>query len=241
VGVHALAWKPDNGIGLPVNGVVTRGLRYLLTVAPDHLQYPSERRCGAGGKCAAEMRRVGRQYGRTDALQSTATGPVLLPLQQNSANTLNFTTSAPSQHLKFTYNAECVLAANLPGVLLATSINVLGVASSDPDNLCNAIDSTGKTWAGAARQFVLTVPAAGTHTATVYGQLGSGLGTWLSFAPSPDANLSSLTIVMPTVSATHRENVSRLKDFRRIATRYDKLARNFLASVVLAAAIIWWT
>jgi transposase len=32
----------------------------------------------------------------------------------------------------------------------------------------------------------------------------------------------------------------RLKDFRRIATRYDKLARNFLAAVVLAAAITWW-
>jgi transposase len=34
---------------------------------------------------------------------------------------------------------------------------------------------------------------------------------------------------------------SRLKDWRRIATRYDKLARNFLAAVQLAAAIIWWT
>ena len=33
---------------------------------------------------------------------------------------------------------------------------------------------------------------------------------------------------------------SRLKDFRRIATRYDKLARNFLASVCLVAAIVWW-
>ena len=33
----------------------------------------------------------------------------------------------------------------------------------------------------------------------------------------------------------------RLKDFRRIATRYDKLARNFLAGVLLAAALIWWT
>jgi len=29
---------------------------------------------------------------------------------------------------------------------------------------------------------------------------------------------------------------NRLKDFRRIATRYDKLARNYLASVCLAAA-----
>lgn len=33
---------------------------------------------------------------------------------------------------------------------------------------------------------------------------------------------------------------NRLKDFRRIATRYDRLARNYLASVCLAAALIWW-
>lgn len=32
----------------------------------------------------------------------------------------------------------------------------------------------------------------------------------------------------------------RLKDWRRIATRYDKLARNFLASAQIAAAFIWW-
>jgi transposase len=32
----------------------------------------------------------------------------------------------------------------------------------------------------------------------------------------------------------------RLKDFRRIATRYDRLARNFLASICIVAAIVWW-
>ena len=32
----------------------------------------------------------------------------------------------------------------------------------------------------------------------------------------------------------------RLKDWRRIATLYDKLARNFLAGVLIAAAIIYW-
>ena len=32
----------------------------------------------------------------------------------------------------------------------------------------------------------------------------------------------------------------RLKDFRRVATRYDKLARNFLSAVQLAAAIAFW-
>ena len=32
----------------------------------------------------------------------------------------------------------------------------------------------------------------------------------------------------------------RLKDFRRIATRYDKLARNFMAGVQIAALIAYW-
>ncbi len=32
---------------------------------------------------------------------------------------------------------------------------------------------------------------------------------------------------------------NRLKDFRRIATRYDRLARNYLASVCLAAPLLW--
>ena len=32
---------------------------------------------------------------------------------------------------------------------------------------------------------------------------------------------------------------ARLKQFRAIATRYDKTARNFLAAVHLAASIIW--
>jgi len=33
---------------------------------------------------------------------------------------------------------------------------------------------------------------------------------------------------------------NRLKDFRRVATRYDRLARNYLASVCLAAVLVWW-
>ena len=32
----------------------------------------------------------------------------------------------------------------------------------------------------------------------------------------------------------------RLKDWRRIATRYDKLATNFTAAVLIAAIITWW-
>lgn len=32
----------------------------------------------------------------------------------------------------------------------------------------------------------------------------------------------------------------RLKDFRRIATRYDKLAANFLSAACLAAIVAFW-
>ncbi len=32
----------------------------------------------------------------------------------------------------------------------------------------------------------------------------------------------------------------RLKDFRRIATRYDKRADTFLAGIFIAAIIAWW-
>lgn len=32
----------------------------------------------------------------------------------------------------------------------------------------------------------------------------------------------------------------RLKDFRRIATRYDRLATNFLAAVCLVATLAYW-
>lgn len=34
--------------------------------------------------------------------------------------------------------------------------------------------------------------------------------------------------------------ICRLKDFRRVATRYDKLAANFASAVALAAAVALW-
>jgi transposase len=32
----------------------------------------------------------------------------------------------------------------------------------------------------------------------------------------------------------------RLKDFRRIATRFDRKIKNFLAAICIAASVIWW-
>jgi transposase len=52
--------------------------------------------------------------------------------------------------------------------------------------------------------------------------------------------------LIPYDARTYRERnliermFGRLKDFRRVATRHDKLARNFLATALLAALIIWW-
>ncbi len=32
----------------------------------------------------------------------------------------------------------------------------------------------------------------------------------------------------------------RLKDWRRIATRFDRNVKNFFAAIALAATVIWW-
>ena len=32
----------------------------------------------------------------------------------------------------------------------------------------------------------------------------------------------------------------RLKDWRRIATRFDRNVKNFMGAVALAATVIWW-
>jgi hypothetical protein len=117
---------------------------------------------------------------REDAFQSAATDTSLveLPLKQNGAKVLNFSTGAPNERLKITYNAECVAVQGEAGNRnLLTRIDVAGFSSS-VDILCNSVDTTGETWAGAARQLVVTIPAAGSHTAKVLGALNLGLGTW---------------------------------------------------------------
>jgi hypothetical protein len=54
------------------------------------------------------------------------------------------------------------------------------------------------------------------------------------------SSLSASASVSTSCVGAFEAAFNRLKDFRRIATRYDKLARNYLASVCLAAALVWW-
>ena len=49
---------------------------------------------------------------------------------------------------------------------------------------------------------------------------------------------------IPYDTIAYRDRVERmwcrLKDFRRVATRYDKLARNYLAGAFIAATCAYW-
>lgn len=58
-------------------------------------------------------------------------------------------------------------------------------------------------------------------------------------------NNPSRTVKHPVDAALYKERhlveccFSRLKQFRRVATRYEKTARNYLAMVTTAAIILW--
>ncbi|MEM1194001.1 MAG: transposase, partial [Pseudomonadota bacterium] len=50
------------------------------------------------------------------------------------------------------------------------------------------------------------------------------------------------TFCKETYKQRHKvENIfGRLKDWRRIATRYDRRADVFMAAITIAAIVIWW-
>jgi hypothetical protein len=61
--------------------------------------------------------------------------------------------------------------------------------------------------------------------------------------PSPTPPLTEASDQLSTASARFLEVseccFSKLKQFRRVATRFEKTARNYLAVVTLAATILW--
>jgi hypothetical protein len=67
-------------------------------------------------------------------------------------------------------------------------------------------------------------------------------GTPLPQRASPPVQ-AKLAVASPaelvTCDQTIERSVGRLKQFRRVATRYDKRAVNYLAWITLAAAVIW--
>ena len=63
---------------------------------------------------------------------------------------------------------------------------------------------------------------------------------WVDGERRTEYELSEGGLLAPGARWQIESAFNKLKDFRRIATRYDKLARNYLASVCLAAALVWW-
>jgi transposase len=75
------------------------------------------------------------------------------------------------------------------------------------------------------------------------------------FAPLTARFADVVAVVIPSTASTkiplpidtetdRRRNViervfCRLKDFRRLATRHDKLTRNFLSAISLVTAMLW--
>lgn len=61
----------------------------------------------------------------------------------------------------------------------------------------------------------------------------------------PSTRSRKIPIPHDAIAYRERNRIERafcsIKDWRRVATRYDKLARNFLSVIALAAAIICWT
>ncbi len=106
---------------------------------------------------------------------------------------------------------------------------------------------------GASRRYYRRADPLGTRTADVYphcnkGYDGDGFRAEIvNRGAKPVIPNKSNRVPLHSFSkrAYKRRNViercfCRLKDFRRVATRYDKLARNFLATVHLAAVTAYW-
>ena len=71
--------------------------------------------------------------------------------------------------------------------------------------------------------------------------MADALANVIAVFPSTDSARWIVARLTPDSRTRRIESAfNRLKDFRRIATRYDKLARSYLASVCLTAALVWW-
>lgn len=94
---------------------------------------------------------------------------VKLPLNNNGAKKLQFTTTKDNQSVLVTYNAECVARdlINSRSVKVLSLIDGVAPPENDEKPLCGAVDSNAKTWVGTATQKVFKVPTKGDHAARV--------------------------------------------------------------------------
>jgi len=57
----------------------------------------------------------------------------------------------------------------------------------------------------------------------------------------PEGEITEVSYMFPRPGPDIERMFGKLKNWRRVATRYDRLARNYLSGFALAAIIIAWT
>jgi hypothetical protein len=119
---------------------------------------------------------------RTRNVFTGSTSEVQLPLNDNGAAALQFTTASDNRLVKITYNAECGVFGAPRGRWVNVRITVDGVeaspAAGSDFRMCASVDETGNSWIAATRQSVIRVPQAGRHVVRVFGRLTGGRGAW---------------------------------------------------------------
>jgi hypothetical protein len=125
------------------------------------------------------QRALGTFATRQTAHASNSADPVNLPLQDNGARLLAFSTAAANEKIKLTYNAECGLAANNAE---STLLGAIFVDDATPrigpeQKLCGAVDAMGQTLVSTIAQRAVQMPGAGTHVARLRGNLET-TGNW---------------------------------------------------------------
>jgi hypothetical protein len=152
-----------------------------------------------------------------------------LPLKNNGATKLQFTTTKDNQSVLVTYNAECVAR----DIINARSLEVLslidGVAPPENDVklLCASFDISAKTWVGAATQKVFKVPTKGDHAARVnaYDQVSA----WA-------VDDSSLVVDMPILASAWRNAQLQSSSTSEIVVPLDESGGEVLKFKTTAAS-----
>jgi len=126
-----------------------------------------------------------------------------------------------------------------------TKIHALTDANAVPSHSCSRVGKspTAQQAPSCLRSFLITTFCTATR-ATIRTPFGSKLrikARWRTSRRKPIANGRTASRRSSTATETPSNACfCRLKDFRRVATRYDRNAVNFLAAVCIAAVISYW-
>lgn len=118
---------------------------------------------------------IGANAARTAPIAFEDGDAHFIPLSNDGATSIDFSTSGANQKVVISYNAECAVAGTDNATWLDIDILVDGVAAA-PSNNDNAFctdhgNGLLRNWVSAITMVVVNVPSAGPHTVQVRGTL----------------------------------------------------------------------